>query len=151
MLAKIKLYIYNKKIKGAKVMPKKKDSAVDAKLEELEKIDLDSVELEARDDEVADLSKKEKTKSSKKDKKAKAEYTPEQKEIAKLKSQLLQEKIKNVGKKKSKNFITKKEKRKFRDTSYDSNATLWSILKGAGFMFFAFGLLALIMIVITKA
>ena len=135
-------------------MPKKKDSAVDAKIEELENLDLDSIELEVKDDEVVASEKKEDAKTSKhskKDKKEKADYTPEQKEIAKLQSQLLQEKIKNVGKKKSKNFITKKEKRKFRDTSYDSNATIWSILKGAGFMFFAFGLLALIMIVITKA
>lgn len=131
-------------------MPKKNSSVVDAKIEEIEKMDLDKVELDVGENKEQATAKKEKTKKDKK-KKEKADYTPEQKEIAKLQSQLLQEKIKNVGKKRSGNFITKKEKRKFRDTEYDSNATVKSILTGAGFMLFAFGLLALLILVVTKA
>ena len=126
-------------------MPKIK-SAVDAKLEEIEKIDLDSVELK----ELGEFEAERKDKKKKKAKvNPKENLTEEQREIVKLKSQLMQEKIKNVGGgNKSKNFIEKKKKRTFRDTSGDSNATTQSILKGAGLMAFAFGMLALIILLI---
>ena len=134
-------------------MPKKKNSAVESKIQELENIDLDSIELKTEEEKqpqnvevIESLPKKEKKNKGKKENSD--NYSPEQKEIAKLKSQLMQEKIKNVGKKKASNFVTKKEKRKFSDTSYDSNATTKSILKGAGFMLLAFGFIALLILLI---
>lgn len=131
-------------------MPMKAKSAVDEKIEELGKIDLDSVELK----ELSEFETEQKEKKNKKKNKAekvdpKERLTAEQKEIVKLKSELMQEKIKNVGgKNKAKNFIEKKKKRTFRDTSADSNATTQSILKGAGLMAFVFGMLALIILLI---
>ena len=134
-------------------MPKKRINSVDEKIKELENIDLDSIELK----EVSDVKVEKKPKKQKKDKKdkkkkekidPKANLTEEQKEIIKLKSQLMQERIKNVGRKKEKNFITKKKKRTFRDTSSDSKATKQRILPGAGLMIFAFGMLALIILII---
>lgn len=137
-------------------MPNKKNQAVEAKIAELEKIDLDSIEIkveptiekQAVENKKNKKEKKIKLEENKKEKDDTSGYTEEQKEIAKLKSQLMQEKIKNVGRKKSGNFVTKKEKRKFRDTSYDSNATTKSILMGAGFMVLAFGLIALLILLI---
>lgn len=133
-------------------MPKKQNEEVKAKIEELENLNFDDIKL--KNEEVQPEKKQKKNKKNKEERKlddtAEEEYSEEQKEIAKLKSQLMQEKIKNVGRKKSKNFITKKEKRTFRDTSNDSNATTKSILKGAGFMVLAFGFLALLILLIKR-
>lgn len=129
-------------------MPNKKNKSVDEKIEELEQIDLDKVELKELGEFEAELKNKKPKKNKKEKVDEKTQLTDEQKEIVKLKSQLMQEKIKNVGGKKQKNFITKKKKRTFRDTTNDSNATTMSILKGAGLMVFAFGMLALLILII---
>ena len=129
-------------------MPNKKNKSVDEKIEELEQIDLDKVELKELGEFEAELKTKKPKKNKKEKVDEKAQLTDEQKEIVKLKSELMQQKIKNVGGKKQKNFITKKKKRTFRDTTNDSNATTMSILKGAGLMVFAFGMLALLILII---
>ena len=129
-------------------MPNKKNKSVDEKIEELEQIDLDKVELKELGEFEAELKNKKPKKNKKEKVDEKAQLTDEQKEIVKLKSELMQQKIKNVGGKKQKNFISKKKKRTFRDTTNDSNATTMSILKGAGLMVFAFGMLALLILII---
>ena len=129
-------------------MPKSKNKKVEEKIAEIEELDLDKIELKVEkvpeEKQSKKTTKEEKKKKTKTDDPKEDQLTPEQREIIRLKSQLMQEKVKNVGKKKQKNFITKKQKRTFSDTSYDDNATTKSILKGAGFMVFAFGLLSLI-------
>lgn len=81
--------------------------------------------------------------------KTEPKLSKEQQEIVNLKSQLMIEKIKNTGKSKKAGYFERKRKRRFRDTEFDKNATTKSLIKGGLFMAFSFGMIILLLLIIS--
>lgn len=75
--------------------------------------------------------------------------TKEQQQIIDLKSKLMIEKIKNTSKEKKSGYFERKRKRRFRDTEFDKNATTKSLLRGGLFMAFSFGMIILLLLIIS--